>query len=312
VVERFGVTPPVDLQLVAKSCADVEFDAIPGNCDGLVVGLHGPRDRPLILLDRNTPSRRQRFTLAHELGHVLLPWHLGDYVCDTSRWFADERYHAAAAEVQANRFAAHLLVPSNWLHDLVARGGDRQVLPLLDAVGHADVSIPVACLRLIVTLPPGFVFAIIDASDQVVLSSQSTGTKVGPPPRGEPLERRRLDRGASHVEESRYGTQRLIWWSYRGDELPDDDADQREGSVILADLLNCHGGGEAASLRQKLSGIIGYANSVAKREGITSPGPLYAFFRSRFSAERQFVDELLEDPEFDAWLRKRAEELGDT
>jgi hypothetical protein len=303
----------VDLQLVAQSCADVELDAIPGHCDGLVVGLHGPRDRPLILLDKDAPHRRQRFTFAHELGHVLLPWHLGDYLCDTSRWFGDERYHAAAAEAQANRFAAHLLVPSIWLADVVRREGDKQVLPLMEVIASAQVSTPVACLRLITTLPAGFVFAITESSGTVALSGQSDGTKVVPPERGAALERKQLDRGAMHIEETRYGSRHVIWWSYRSDELPEDaeETDTRSASSILAELLSRHGGNETAKLRQNLSGIIGYANSVAKREGVHSSASLYAFFRSRFAAKRPLADDLVDDPDFNVWLRKRAEELGD-
>jgi hypothetical protein len=86
VVKRFGLTPPVDVQRVVRTFADIERDWIPGACDGLVLGLHAPRRRPLVLLKRGRPLVRERFTLAHELGHILLPWHIGDgFPCETSR-----------------------------------------------------------------------------------------------------------------------------------------------------------------------------------------------------------------------------------
>lgn len=313
-VERFGLVPPVDLQLIAETCADVEYDAIPGRCDGLVIGLHGPRDRPLILLDDGTPhQRRQRFTFAHELGHVLLPWHLGDYLCDTTRWVSEERRHSAVAEVQANRFAAHLLVPDEWLADLVEREGVEQVLPLIEAIEDAEVSTPVACLRAITQLPPGFVFAIEDSTREVVLSGRSDGTKVPAPQRGAALVRDRLDGAAMEVEESRYGSRRVIWWSFRAEALPEkgDITDDRTAADVFAGLLQRHAGDEAEQMRNNLSGIIGYANGVARRAGTTSSGALYAFFRSRFASDRPLPDELVNDPDFDTWLLKRAEELGD-
>jgi Zn-dependent peptidase ImmA (M78 family) len=51
--------------------------------------------KPVILLNRNRPSCRQRFSLAHELGHVVL-----------------HAYHSEGMEVEANRFAAELLMPA--------------------------------------------------------------------------------------------------------------------------------------------------------------------------------------------------------
>lgn len=312
-VDKFGVSPPVDLQLIADSCAEVELDDIPGRCDGLVVGLHGPRDRPLILLDRATAHQRSRFTFAHELGHVFLPWHLGDYLCYTAQPFSDEHHHAAAAEVQANRFAAHLLVPEVWLTQLIDRAGARPVLPLLEAIEAADVSAPVACLRLADRLPSGFVFAITDASGVVKWSGQTNETKVVPPQKDAPLERSLLDRAAVQVEETKYGSRRVVWWSFQSDTLPDDSEahDERRASDVLNEILGRHVGDDAAKAKQQLSGVIGYANSVARKRGIHSKANLYAFFRSRFASERSLPDGLLDDPDFDAWLRKRAEELGE-
>jgi hypothetical protein len=305
--------PPVDLGLVAESYADLEVDAIPGRCDGLVVGLHGPRERPLILLKESSPHRRRRFTLAHELGHVLLPWHIGDYACATYRVFDEERYHAALAEAQANRFAAHLLVPAGWLGNLIEKTGDQQIAPLMEAVYDAQVSPHVACLRLVTTLPTGHAFVMTEQDGTVLLSGQSSGTGVNPPRRGERLDRTRLDRMAMQVEEIRYGLTSVVWWSYRGDELPEDatEPDARTSREVLDGLLLRHAGSQEHRLRLSFGGIIGAANGAARREGVHDRGSLYAFFRSRFAKERSIPDEMLDDRDFDVWLRKRAEELGD-
>jgi hypothetical protein len=99
-VERLGISPPVDVYAVAARMADVESDLIPGSCDGVVVGLSGGRKRPLIVVARDAPPRRTRFTLAHEIGHVALPWHIGTAACDTGLLVRDP------AEIEANRFAA--------------------------------------------------------------------------------------------------------------------------------------------------------------------------------------------------------------
>jgi Zn-dependent peptidase ImmA (M78 family)/transcriptional regulator with XRE-family HTH domain len=49
---------------------------------------------PVIFLNRNMPADRQRFTLAHELGHIVL-----------------HRFPSAEMETQANEFASALLMP---------------------------------------------------------------------------------------------------------------------------------------------------------------------------------------------------------
>jgi hypothetical protein len=314
VVERFGLSPPVDLAVVARAYADLEDDEIPGRCDGLVLGLHGTRDRPLILLKRGRPPRRQRFTLAHELGHLLLPWHVGSsYLCDTQRSFDVESYYAATAESESNRFAAHLLVPATWLAALYAARGDKQIAPLMDAIDDAEVSAHVACLRLAGTLPSGHVFAIVDYGGTVILSGKTPGTRGYPPPEGAQLERRRLDLFALQVEEVRYGSRQVIWWTFRGEgDTEEADLDPRSSRDVLDALLARHVAPEDRHhVRQSLGGVIGSENSVARREGVRARNALYVRFRARFAKARDYPGPLLEDPDFDLWIQKRAADLSD-
>lgn len=74
------------------------------------------------------PKTRQRFTLAHELGHFIFHRHrLGEGTNDTKKYRADpetnaysngiERHH----ETEANQFAASILMPE----DLVVKFYDR-------------------------------------------------------------------------------------------------------------------------------------------------------------------------------------------
>jgi hypothetical protein len=312
-VDRFDLSPPVDLVALCQAYADLEEDAIPGPCDGLVVGLHGPRDRPLILLKSGRPERRQRFTLAHELGHVLLPWHVGSsYLCDPQRAFSDESYYAASAEPEANRFAAQLLVPSRWLDELYSSEGDGQVAPLLEAISGAEVSAHVACLRLAATLPAGHVFAIVDYGNNVLLSGQTRGTGIAPPPVANILDSRRLDRFAMQVEEIRYGTRQVIWWTFRGEGDADEgQLEPRTSREVLDALLERHvAPDDVTKIRQSLGGVIGSINSMAKREGVTGRDALYARFRARFAQDRGYPESLLEDPELDLWIQKRADDLS--
>lgn len=311
IVRRFGLVPPIPLGGLVATFADLEFDQIPVSCDGLVVGLH--RQRPLILLDDRAPSRRQRFTLAHELGHVLLPWHTGAFACDT-RWsvFSGGGVAFSQAEPEANRFASELLVPTKWLGAIIDRLGADLVSPLLHAIEVADVSAWVACLRLVRMLPSGFVFAMVDLSGRVLLSGQSDGTRLSPPGAGERLDRRLLDRFAVSVEEVRYGARRIVWWRFG--ERGDDDAapaDETPSGILLDGLLERHlPEHERTRVRQSLGGVIGAANSIAMHEGRSRPDQLYGLFASRFAKDRRLPGSLIEDEDFERWLRRRAEELG--
>lgn len=305
-IGKYSLSPPVDVWGLAREFAKVEVDHIPTDCDGLVVGLE--RRRPLILIDGNQHETRQRFTLAHELGHILLPWHIGNFACDTREgdWF--ER----ADEPEANRFAAELLVPGDWLSNLLsARSNDRVGSPI-KAVLKAGVSTWVACFRVAELLPPGHVYAVTDPAGIVLISGQSPLTSIQPPERERTLNRRRLDRFASNVEEVQMGTRKIIWWTFRssGDTLPVPPGEARD---LLRKLAERHATPilTVRHIQQSFGGIIGVANDRAKREGITNAAQLYARFKSRFATDRDLPNKLLEDPDFDTWLKMRASELED-
>ena len=84
-----------------------------------------------ILVNEASPIQRRRFTIGHELGHFLCPSHMpptGDqFLCsseDMRQAFAHESDRAARIEVEANRFAALLLMPlTHFRRDLRLRKG---------------------------------------------------------------------------------------------------------------------------------------------------------------------------------------------
>lgn len=74
-------------------------------------------------LNSNQVSRRQRFTLAHELGHLRL--HRGRPLIVDSSIRVNLRDSASATatnreEMEANRFAAALLMPENMVREALA------------------------------------------------------------------------------------------------------------------------------------------------------------------------------------------------
>lgn len=76
------------------------------------------RSSGIILVNMASPKTRRRFTIAHELGHFLMPSHLpseeGRFLCsrnDLSLLSTTENDRRGRMEVDANRFAALILMP---------------------------------------------------------------------------------------------------------------------------------------------------------------------------------------------------------
>ncbi len=74
----------------------------------------------LIKINKNIDSKRKRFSIAHELGHLF--YHM-KYLIDDQVWGQFEgqsmyRYGTEEPEVEANEFAAAFLMPKNKFENL--------------------------------------------------------------------------------------------------------------------------------------------------------------------------------------------------
>jgi hypothetical protein len=196
--------------------------------------------------------------------------------------------------------------------ELIANRGDERVEDLVAEVLGAGVSTWVASFRLAERLPSGHVFAVVDSAGNVILSGQTKGTGIGAPTQGQPLQRARLDNFATEVEEVDTASRTIIWWTFRG-ASESYVAPAGDSRTVLRALAQRHGTSTESPERivQRCGGILGYAHGVAKQERNTDAATLYPTFKGRFAKERGFPPSLIEDPEFDVWLRLRASELGD-
>jgi Zn-dependent peptidase ImmA (M78 family) len=114
------VDPPVDVEWLARQQG---ARVIPEELDSEVSGvLYREPDNVIIAVNRHHAATRRRFTVAHELGHLLL--HQGrpvivDHVVRARINLRDHRSSLATEreEIEANRFAAYLLMPPKFVHD---------------------------------------------------------------------------------------------------------------------------------------------------------------------------------------------------
>lgn len=103
------VLPDLETIAAAKG-AEVLYERMASDVSGMLIR---ERDRIIIGVNATHPPSRQRFTVAHELGHLLL--HPGrPLVVDAVRInLRDSRSSLATdlEEIEANAFAAELLMP---------------------------------------------------------------------------------------------------------------------------------------------------------------------------------------------------------
>jgi Zn-dependent peptidase ImmA (M78 family) len=120
-LERFEVRkPPVNVQRVAERLnVSVRFEHLEPTVSGM---LFRSQRSTVIAVNSDHADVRQRFTIAHEIGHLTL--HQGRPVIvdhlvrarvnlrDTESSLATNR-----EEIQANGFAAALLMPAEWIFE---------------------------------------------------------------------------------------------------------------------------------------------------------------------------------------------------
>jgi Zn-dependent peptidase ImmA (M78 family) len=111
---------PVDVEAIAiREGAVVSYEPFKEELSGVLVK---EKDRIIIGVNSSHPKTRQRFTIAHEIGHLCLE-HEGEIFVDQRVIKRDALSAQAvdASEIEANRFAAELLMPEKLLIRAVHR-----------------------------------------------------------------------------------------------------------------------------------------------------------------------------------------------
>ena len=128
VINDFRSRAPVDVDGLAKALGiQVSYAHLSPDISGQI---EQKKDGSyLISINASDPKTRQRFTLAHELGHFI--YHkdrIGDGIDDDRAYRSTDvgKYHnteiGTKEETQANQFAANLLMPSELISDLKKQG----------------------------------------------------------------------------------------------------------------------------------------------------------------------------------------------
>jgi Zn-dependent peptidase ImmA (M78 family) len=127
ILEALKITePPVPVERIARYLgAKIRFSPFDGEISGMI---YVKDSVPIIGVNSLHPPNRQRFTIAHECGHLILHRDLITQEVHIDRKFPVLRrdYKSATGteqiEIEANRFAAEITMPHAFL--LRALGND--------------------------------------------------------------------------------------------------------------------------------------------------------------------------------------------
>ncbi|PYE89963.1 ImmA/IrrE family metallo-endopeptidase [Phyllobacterium leguminum] len=121
-INRSKRSAPVDVETLSHALGvPVHYANLDNDTSGMIEKT-GPNEFRIIV-NANHPETRQRFTIAHELGHYMLHRHLiGDGI-DENRAYRSSvngiyknRNIGPAQETQANKFAVSVLMPDGLLN----------------------------------------------------------------------------------------------------------------------------------------------------------------------------------------------------
>jgi len=148
---RGQIEPPVNVEEIARALgASIQ----PFDMEDDVAGvLYRQGDHRVIAINSRHSPTRQRFTIAHELGHLAL--HRGQEVHVDQTFRINLRDPLSAQgqdveEIEANAFAANLLMPLTWLRrdfrgDTIDLEDDAEIVALAE---RYQVSLQAMLIRL--------------------------------------------------------------------------------------------------------------------------------------------------------------------
>lgn len=297
-----GLEPPVDVEALAASMATVSNKKFPLEIDGLCLDLKRSGVRPKIWIADGLHRVRRRFTLAHEIGHIRIPWHTGTIVDELDVLHSRERSKYVEMETEANRFAAELLMPTAWVLRCIERAPHPTDLMHL-IIREADVSFQAALFRVQKFCPTGYVGAAV-RDGVVAWSGRSRGTNAKAPALGSRLE----DFDTLVLEaprELRSSTTTYVWWKVRNAvRIPEEPKEPwRE---ILARMLSSIPEEHRFLTQQRVNAVLGAAFSRARKAQTADEFYLFALEQCQNRNDQDpWLKAIVDHPDFPRYLIAR-------
>lgn len=172
------ITP---IQDIAGALGILEIRQAPlEGAEGVLI-TNSDKQEGAILINANAPHTRRRFTLAHELGHFVNPWHTptrsDGFRCsaqDIRATLSRSLTREQRMEVEANQFAAALLMPLQHIQRFLRTNPNFDLADAVALKDKLEVSLE-AILRRLVSLSEEPIAVLFLASGGVRYSMRSSG-----------------------------------------------------------------------------------------------------------------------------------------
>ncbi|MGA2451258.1 MAG: ImmA/IrrE family metallo-endopeptidase, partial [Polyangiaceae bacterium] len=260
---------PVDVQGILNGRADVEYDVFPAGVDCDAVVLRKDGGRPRVVINPGSHENRLRFTIAHELGHIVLPWQIGTLFCHARIAYIPSDELVREIEKDAHQFASELLVPGDWLRARLPLADVKPVLlceALVDVASTAKVSVIAAALSAGRLLGPETLL-VLTQGDVVSYAINAPGSKCIAPDKGARFVAEEHRSVGADLGSKPYGKGKVVHVVHFHPTTQDASSDpSTPAKEILSDILRDLGatGAERLRLQQVVAGVVGYANNLSR------------------------------------------------
>jgi len=146
ILRSYGVDHPkqIDLEAIAH---DLDATVRYRKLDGSEARIVGNGSSAIITVKENGQRSRQRFSIAHEIGHWIERHGRGGFIC-AKEDISPQNDRDKGAEAQANAFASQLLLPSYLFDPMVA--GLPLTLDTADKIGKEfQASLTATAIKLV-------------------------------------------------------------------------------------------------------------------------------------------------------------------
>jgi hypothetical protein len=294
---------PIPVRELLAERATIKSDRLPDGFDGILVRKRGMT--PKVFVATNVPETRIRFTYGHELGHLIIPWHTGTFICQPGNEF-DGNSPEAQIEREANDFASELLMPSPWLSERLSCAPADIPKAILDCAEKAHVSLAATVRAFGRACEYAAHAVLVNAFGGMEAWSKTPrwhGVNVGS---WTPDVREALNTAGASVASMPVG-QKMLYVAVHIATVPI-ARPRRASTQIIRDFLTSTYPDPKMqnSMSMRINGVVGSANNRSSSRDVNG---LLSALSQRFAMQE--YSEILKDPVFQEFLSAKAFELSE-
>jgi len=307
VLKKYDLVPPYEIMDLVNKKATIAFHTFPFKADGITVDIKSDKPRIYINDAFGISKTRQKFTIAHELGHIFLPWHKGTIASDINEYNVSAHIMYRDMESEANRFASELLMPTNWIVNILDENISFEAR-LERILQDAGVSLEAALIKIDNTCTQRRTIAIFsnDICIQEVTGEKARKFHFYQSYYSNVKKKISTLNDVDEYEEFSMQGKSFITFIIKEPNLDEFDlVDHRSWREILKQILTETG---TQDYLLSINATVPTPVSNAKKEGITNIKEICALVKLNYS-HKTHLNEATSHNLFPVYIRKRVEEL---